>query len=156
MKKTLRKILLVIVISTLPCNLYSNTIQTIIIEKSNNTMKLLDENNSLVKEYSVRLGRNHGPKHCNGDMKTPEGVYSIIEKRSSKYGKFLAIDYPNYYDKKLAKKLKCKPGDSIGIHAWINTLPREGSQGCITVWTKKEILEINRLVSVGTKVIIKP
>ena len=160
--------------AAMPQNLYHNTIyghksnnskfdkcktpgsvRKIIVEKSNKKMYLLDVNNCIVKEYAVRIGKNKGPKQCEGDSKTPEGIYHITEKRNSKYVKFLAIDYPRAKDIKKAKELGCNPGDSIGIHSWIEGLPKEGSQGCITVWTKKEILEINDLIKVGTEVEIK-
>ena len=68
----------------------------------------------------------------------------------------MALDYPRKKDIERARNIGCKPGDSIGIHAWIEGLPKEGSQGCITVWTKKEILEINKLVKTGTTVVIRP
>ena len=129
------------------------TVRQIRIEKSEKKMYLEDVNNCIVKQYDVRLGVE-GTKHCEGDMKTPTGMYKIVEKRNSKYVKFLALDYPRAKDIVKARELKCKPGDSIGIHAWIEGLPKENSQGCITVWTKEEILEINSLVSVGTQVII--
>jgi len=132
------------------------TVRKIIVDKSDKTLQLLDVNGCIVKQYdNIRLGKNEGPKHCEGDSKTPEGIYHIIEKRNSKYVKFLALDYPQAKDIKKAKELGCKPGDSIGIHSWIEGLPKEGSQGCITVWTKKDILEINDLVSVGTEVEIR-
>ena len=127
----------------------------IVVDKSDKTMQLLDVNSCIVKQYNVRVGINKGPKQCNGDKKTPTGTYKIIEKRNSKYHKFLALDYPLAKDIKKAKELGCKPGDSIGIHSWIEGLPKEGSLGCITVWTKDEILEVNSLVSVGTEVEIK-
>lgn len=160
--------------AAMPQNLYHNTIygnksdntkfdqcktpgsvRKIIVEKSNKKMYLLDVNSCIVKEYDVRVGINKGPKQCDGDKKTPTGTYKITEKRNSKYVKFLALDYPRAKDIKKAKELGCKPGDSIGIHSWIEGLPKEGSLGCITVWTKDEILEINNLVSVGTEVEIK-
>lgn len=131
------------------------SVRKIVVEKSNKKMYLLDVNSCIVKEYIVRIGLNKGPKQCDGDKKTPTGTYKITEKRDSKYHKFLALDYPRAKDIKKAKELGCKPGDSIGIHSWIEGLPKEGSLGCITVWTKEEILEINRLVSVGTEVEIK-
>lgn len=132
------------------------TVVKIVVDKSDKTLTLLDANNCIVKQYTnIRLGKNKGPKTCDGDKKTPEGIYKIIEKRDSKYHKFLAIDYPRAKDIKKAKELGCKPGDSIGIHSWIEGLPKEGSLGCITVWTKKDILEIDSLVRVGTEVEIK-
>jgi murein L,D-transpeptidase YafK len=130
----------------------TGTVKKILIKKSEKKMYLLDTANCIVKQYNVRLGINPGPKHCDGDKKTPEGIYKIIEKRDSKYVKFLALDYPRSKDIKKAKELGCKPGDSIGIHSWVEGLPVEGSLGCITVWTKHEILEINRLVRVNTTV----
>ena len=160
--------------AAMPQNLYHNTVygnksnntkfdqcktpgsvRQIVVEKSNKKMYLLDVNNCVVKQYDVVTGKNSGPKQCDGDKKTPEGVYKIIEKRDSKYHKFLALDYPRAKDIKKAKELGCKPGDSIGIHSWIEGLNRTGSLGCIRVWTKSEILEINNLVAVGTEVEIK-
>lgn len=131
------------------------SVRKIVVEKSNKKMYLLDVNSCIVKEYNVRVGINKGPKQCEGDKKTPTGTYKITEKRNSKYHKFLALDYPRAKDIKKAKELGCRPGDSIGIHSWIEGLPKEGSLGCITVWTKAEILEVNSLVSVGTEVEIK-
>lgn len=160
--------------AAMPQNLYHNTVygnksnntkfdqcktpgsvRKIVVEKSNKKMYLLDVNNCVVKQYNIVTGKNKGPKQCDGDKKTPEGVYKIIEKRDSKYHKFLALDYPRAKDIKKAKELGCKPGDSIGIHSWIEGLNRTGSLGCIRVWTKDEILEINNLVSIGTEVEIK-
>lgn len=157
--------------AAMPQNLYHNTIygnksnisnldkcktpgsvKMILVEKSNKKMYLLDVNDCVVKEYDVVTGKNKGPKQCDGDKKTPEGTYTIIEKRDSKYHKFLALDYPQAKDLKKAKELGCYAGDSIGIHSWIKGLPLDGSLGCIRVMTKEEILEINSLVSVGTKV----
>lgn len=133
----------------------SGKVSKILVEKSIKKMTLLDTTGCEVKTYAVRIGKNSGPKQCEGDSKTPEGVYKITEKRNSKYVKFLAIDYPRAKDIKKAKELGCNPGNSIGIHSWIEGLPKEGSQGCITVWNKSEILEIDKLVKVGTEVEIK-
>lgn len=160
--------------AAMPQNLYHNTVygnksgntkfdqcktpgsvRKIVVEKSNKKMYLLDVNSCIVKQYNVVTGKNSGPKQCDGDKKTPEGVYKIIEKRDSKYHKFLALDYPRAKDIKKAKELGCKPGDSIGIHSWVEGLPVDGSLGCIRVKTKEEILEVNRLVSVGTEVEIR-
>ena len=129
----------------------SGKVDSILVEKGKKKLTLLDTTNCPVKIYDVRLGKE-GQKHCEGDMKTPTGIYHIIDKRNSKYVKFLELNYPNKQDKQMAKELGCNPGSAIGIHSWIEGLPKENSQGCITVWTKDEILEINSLVKVGTKV----
>lgn len=132
--------------------LCSGKVDNILIEKSKKTMTLFDEYGCVVKKYNVVTGKNPGPKQCDGDKRTPEGIYHIVEKRDSKYHKFLALDYPNAKDRKVARELGCKPGDSIGIHSWIEGLPMDGSLGCIRVKTKAEILEVNKLVKVGTRV----
>lgn len=134
----------------------SGEVEKIVVVKSEKKLTLFDECGNEVKSYKVRIGKNKGAKHCDGDKKTPEGTYHITEKRDSKYHKFLALDYPQAKDLKKAKELGCYVGDSIGIHSWIKGLPKEGSLGCITVWTKEEILEINSLVKVGTTVEILP
>ena len=133
----------------------SNEVGKILVVKSTKTLTILDTTGCIIKQYPVVTGKNKGPKQCDGDKKTPEGTYKIIEKRDSKYHKFLALDYPQAKDIKKAKELGCKPGDSIGIHSWIKGLPLDGSLGCIRVMTKKEILEINDMVSVGTEVEIR-
>lgn len=135
--------------------LCTGNVNKILIEKSNKKMTLFDDMGCVVKTYDVVTGKNKGPKQCDGDKKTPEGIYKIIEKRDSKYHKFLALDYPRTKDIKKAKELGCKPGDSIGIHGWIEGLPMSGSLGCIRVKTKEEILEINNLVTIGTEVEIR-
>ena len=135
--------------------LCTGKVNKILIEKSKKKMTLFDDMECVVKQYDVVVGKNPGPKQCDGDKKTPEGTYKIVEKRDSKYHKFLALNYPLAKDIKKAKELGCKPGDSIGIHSWIEGLPLDGSLGCIRVMTKEEIFEINDLVNVGTEVEIK-
>jgi len=131
-------------------------IEKILVEKSQKKMHLIDCNGNVVKSYNVVTGKNKGAKQCDGDKKTPEGTYHIVEKRDSKYHRFLALDYPQAKDIKKAKELGCKPGDSIGIHGWIEGLPLDGSLGCVRVMTKDEIMEIDKMVKVGAEVEIRP
>jgi murein L,D-transpeptidase YafK len=138
----------------------SNRIDRIEVYKSEKRMVLIDDTDCVIKEYTVRVGFNKGPKQCEGDKKTPEGTYKIIEKRDSKYERFLALDYPRPKDLVKAEELGCNPGNAIGIHYFNKDVMDKntqysGSNGCITVWNKDEIREISRLVKVGTKVIIK-
>ena len=135
-----------------------STATEIMVDKHSKTMFLYDKNGCKIKEYAVRIGID-GKKQCEGDKKTPEGTYHIIDKYGSKYVRFLALDYPNKQDRKNAKKLGCRAGSGIGIHYYNKEYSNdkstlEHSLGCITVWTKQEILEIYKLVKVGTKVVI--
>jgi len=136
-------------------------VEKILIEKSKKKMTLLDCKGDVVETYTVRTGLNKGPKQCEGDKKTPEGIYKIKDKRDSKYVRFLEIDYPRAKDIKRAKELGCNPGNAVGIHYYNKEYTNdpstlEGSLGCITVWNKSEIREIDSLVSVGTEVEILP
>ena len=134
----------------------SGEVDLIVVDKQNNKMSLYDSTNCIVKEYEVRLGANFGPKQFDGDKKTPEGLYRILDKRPSKeYEKFLLIGYPNEKQKNYAKSKGLKPGGAIGIHFFKSELLR-GSQGCITVKTREEINEIYDLVKVGTLIKILP
>ena len=137
----------------------SQRVNRIEVYKSEKRMILVDDTDCVVKEYKVRVGLNKGPKQCDGDKKTPEGTYSIKAKRDSQYVKFLELDYPRQKDIAKAKELGCNPGNAIGIHYYNKEYTNdpstlEGSLGCITVWNKSEIREINSLVRVGTKIII--
>lgn len=135
-------------------------VSEIVVEKSKKTMTLYDAEGCQVKQYTVRTGLNEGPKQCEGDKKTPEGTYYIKDKRNSKYVRFLELDYPRQKDIDNAKRLGCNPGNAVGIHYYNKEYTNdpstlEGSLGCVTVWDKSEIREIDGLVKVGTKVIIK-
>ena len=134
----------------------SGNVDLIIVDKPNNKMFLYDDTNCIVKEYEVRLGASLGPKHFEGDKKTPEGLYRIQNKyASTKYEKFLLINYPNKQQKKYAESKGLSAGGEVGIHFFASEKLR-GSQGCITVKTKEEINEIYNLVEVGTLVKILP
>ena len=156
-------VIIVYITGILSVRAYDTTycgIEKILVEKSKKKMFLLDCNGDIVKEYTVRTGLNAGPKQCEGDKKTPEGIYRIKDKRNSKYVRFLEIDYPRAADIKRAKELGCNPGSAIGIHYYNEEYTDdpstfEGSLGCITVWNKQEIKEIDSLVEIGTIVEIK-
>jgi murein L,D-transpeptidase YafK len=139
----------------------SQRIDRVEVYKSKKRMILIDDTDCIMKEYTVRVGLNKGAKQCDGDKKTPEGVYKIKDKRNSKYVKFLELDYPRAKDIERAKELGCNPGNAVGIHYYNKEYTNdpstlEGSLGCITVWNKSEIREISSILKIGTKVVIKP
>lgn len=139
----------------------SQRIDRVEVYKSEKRMILIDDTDCIIKEYTVRVGLNKGAKQCEGDKKTPEGVYKIKDKRNSKYVKFLELDYPRAKDIERAKELGCNPGNAVGIHYYNKEYTNdpstlEGSLGCITVWNKSEIREISSILKIGTKVVIKP
>lgn len=71
----------------------------IVIEKKNRRL-LLVQGGRTVFECPVALGREPmGPKQCEGDGRTPEGIYFIcLVKEQGKYGRSLGLSYPNEQD----------------------------------------------------------
>jgi murein L,D-transpeptidase YafK len=136
----------------------------ILILKSAHTMTLLS-GGKVIKTYKVALGTVPvGPKHVEGDHKTPEGNYVIDSKNpQSIFHLSLHISYPSAADRLRAKELGASPGGAIMIHglakqfAYLGRLHRQAdwTDGCVAV-TNAEIEEIWKLVPVGTRVEIRP
>lgn len=114
--------------------------------------------------FEISLGRNPvGAKECEGDNKTPEGLFRVTEhKENSTYYRSLRLSYPEQKNMELAKIIGCNPGGDIMIHGirngfgWLGRWHRflDWTQGCIAL-TNEEIEKIWRLVPNGTIVDIK-
>lgn len=136
----------------------------IVIYKSHRRMSLFWQGD-LVKSYHVALGSAPaGRKQCQGDNRTPEGLYRIDSRnRTSHYHRALHVSYPNAQDLANARRLRCAPGGDIMIHGlpngygWLGKAHhlRDWTQGCIAV-TDEEIEEIWDAVPNGTAVEIRP
>ena len=131
----------------------------IVVWKKKRKLVLFHQSNP-IKEYSIKLGFNPvGHKVKEGDGRTPEGRYYINRiNLNSKYHRSLGISYPNYEDKKKAKKLGVDPGGEIFIHGgprknWLFNFFRDWTAGCIAV-SDREIEEILDLVPLGTIIYI--
>ncbi len=136
----------------------------ILVEKSQRRLTLL-WHGTAVKSYRVALGRAPVErKQCEGDDRTPEGVYRIDSRNAgSAYHRALHVSYPNVADIAAARSRGCAPGGAIMIHGirngfgWIGSLHtrRDWTKGCIAV-TDTEIEEIWSAVPNGTAVEIRP
>ena len=75
----------------------------ILIEKAKRRLTLLKGGEPLLT-CPVGLGRQpKGRKQCEGDGRTPEGMYSIcLVKEQGKYGRSLGLNYPNQRDADIA------------------------------------------------------
>ncbi len=128
----------------------------------------------LYKIYRAVFGRSFEPgtKLWEGDRRTPEGVYAIVEKHlSQRWLWFLTLNYPNEVDRRRYELLReggivpaeegapLGAGGRIGIHGTDNPLlNKDGvnwTTGCISV-DNLNIVELYKLLPVGTVVIIKP
>ncbi len=128
------------------------------VHKADRKMFLLHDG-KVLKTYDIQLGGNPiGPKHFEGDKKTPEGSYTILARNpKSTYHLSLRISYPNDADRAFAKAAGKPPGGDIMIHGqpgW-TTVNGDWTVGCIAV-TDKEIEEIYAMVNPGTPIHIFP
>jgi hypothetical protein len=129
----------------------------------------------LFKRYDAVFGRNLdlGAKLWAQDRRTPEGVYYIEEKyRSARFRWFLRLNYPNLEDRVRYETMKVNGvvpvdpdgksplvGSAIGIHGTDVPILNAGhinwTTGCISL-NNNDIEDLDRLLPVGTIVIIKP
>jgi murein L,D-transpeptidase YafK len=140
------------------------TIDRILVEKSERKLSVL-RGGEVLKTYRVALGRNPiGAKEQEGDMKTPEGIYTIDYRNpQSDYHLALHISYPSAEDTTRAAQWGVNAGFDIMIHglpngrSWIGAAHRQKdwTAGCIAV-TDQEIDEIYRVTPDGTTVEIRP
>jgi murein L,D-transpeptidase YafK len=136
----------------------------VLVEKAARRMVLLSHG-APVREYHIHVGQNlDGPKRCEGDRRTPEGLYVLDERNPhSRAHKAIHVSYPSEADRREAAELRCRPGGNVMIHgkyrSWRrpdpSAPPRDWTFGCIVV-TDAEIDEIWDLVPPNTPIEIRP
>ena len=127
----------------------------------------------MFKTYHAVFGRHpDGAKRWEGDLRTPEGVYTIVGKyKHPRWKWFLRLNYPNFVDRERYDTMlhdgmvpvvhgqRRQVGSAIGIHGTdrprFNRTDINWTQGCISL-DNDAIAEIDRLLPIDTLVIIKP
>lgn len=141
----------------------------LLIDKSNYRLYLY-EDTKLLKTYKVVFGSNDmGDKRFQGDKKTPEGIFHIIDKRiDNRWSRFMLLDYPNketevrFQYRKAHGQIpnNAKIGGGIGIHG---SRPQvqlgidlriNWTDGCIGM-KNADVDELYRIVNEGTPVVIQ-
>ncbi len=130
----------------------------IIVYKADRKMILL-HGNEILETFDIQLGNAPiGPKHFEGDGKTPEGQYWITHRNPrSQFHLSLGISYPNAEDRAYAAAQGKDPGGDIFIHGespYPNGL-QDWTAGCIAV-SNEDIDLIYAMVNPGTPIWIKP
>jgi murein L,D-transpeptidase YafK len=133
----------------------SKTTTAILVDKKHNTLKIAeyyDGEYRTLKTYHATLGQVKGDKEEEGDLKTPEGIYTFKSKLlpptlKPKFGAMaFYLNYPNSYD-----QIAGRTGFDIMLHA-TNEPERlkqnYDSQGCVVV-KNEEITEVSRFVRLG-------
>ncbi|RYZ45183.1 MAG: hypothetical protein EOP49_25660 [Sphingobacteriales bacterium] len=135
-------------------------IDRIVVHKSRHEL-LAFSKGKLIVRYKVSIGKQPlGGKAFEGDLKTPEGLYTINDRNpNSGYHKNLGISYPNAADRIRAKALGKPTGGDIKIHAlengkgYIGKLHRwkDWTNGCIAL-DNPEMDELYEHVPLGTSI----
>jgi murein L,D-transpeptidase YafK len=125
-----------------------------------------------VRSFPAVFGLNgRGSKLYEGDLRTPTGLYAVVDKRRhARWRHFLLLDYPNLHDVHrywLAMEeggiprrgdRYAGPGGAVGIHGTdkpaLNRQNVDWTWGCISL-ANPDIDELAHLVPVGTLVLIE-
>jgi murein L,D-transpeptidase YafK len=136
----------------------------ILVLKSERKLLLL-AGDTVIRSMDIALGlMPEGPKHREGDYRTPEGRYVIEEKKSdSDFFLALRISYPNAHDVAQAREQGVDPGGQIMIHGLPNEPRRaeamyygsDWTDGCIAV-SNSDMIDLWRLIAVATPIEIRP
>jgi murein L,D-transpeptidase YafK len=135
----------------------------ILVDKKTNMLHLMDYKKGryeTIKSYHTTLGQVKGDKEEEGDLKTPEGIYTFTSHLTPptlkpKFGAMaFYVNYPNTYD-----KIAGRTGHDIMLHSTDTPLRLKqnfDSLGCIVV-EDDQIKEIKPYIRLGlTPILIFP
>ncbi len=137
---------------------YFETYNNILIcNKTKSQLSLYKKNDKnkyiLQKKYNAFTGKEQGDKKHEGDLKTPVGVYNIVQKLTkvdSFYGPMAFVtSYPNLYD-----KYQNKTGKGIWIHGLPIHKDRDNyTKGCIAI-NNQNLKCLNNDIDINQTVLI--
>jgi murein L,D-transpeptidase YafK len=137
-------------------------VDSILVDKSDRALTLFSHGVPLKSYVGLQLGDEpEGPKHFEGDERTPEGRYAVDYRNPrSAYHLSLHISYPNAADRAYAAARGQSPGGEIFIHGQPNALAQgrmrgDWTDGCISL-SNAEIEELWGLIADGTPIEIWP
>ena len=122
------------------------------VDKAKQRLFLLE--GGTVRPFVCTTGQREGDKQVRGDLKTPEGVYFVLRKRTDRLdfedygGEAYILDYPNPVD-----RLRGKTGSGIWVHSRGHAVTPRESRGCV-VLNLKDIAVVGPKLKPGTPVVI--
>ena len=136
-----------------------NKADRIVISKESMTLNLFDSDGALIFSFPVAVGKNYGNKQQVGDMKTPEGDFTIQQIQDASAWKHnfgdgkgeIAGAYGNWFI-----RLKTPGHTGIGIHGTHapESIGTRATEGCIRL-NNADLDKLKPLVRVGMKVTIE-
>ena len=126
----------------------------IAVDKSRQQLSLFERRSplKLARLFTCTTGQAVGDKELEGDLKTPEGIYFVVQRIGSgleflKYGnEAYTLNYPNPVD-----RLRRKTGYGIWIHGRGEPLAPLQTQGCVSL-NNEDLASIAPLLVPGTPV----
>ncbi|MBU2591332.1 MAG: L,D-transpeptidase family protein [Nitrospinota bacterium] len=128
----------------------------IVIDKKQRVLFILDKDYVVREKFPIIIGEKGGDKEREGDLKTPRGVYKIVEIKEDKdlppmYGPYaFVLNYPNEMDLKAGKT-----GSNIWIHGIGGVANRMFTKGCIAV-DDNVIMRLTEYIGIDTAIYIYP
>jgi len=150
-------------VAEIPAYLSRKKSTAILVDKKSNELRLTEYSEGryrTIKQYHVTLGKVKGDKEQEGDLKTPEGIYTFKARLTPpslkpKFGVMaFYVNYPNTYD-----QLAGRTGFDIMLHA--TNAPERlkqnfDSEGCVVV-DNEELRELEPHIRLGlTPILIFP
>ncbi len=131
----------------------------IVISKETMTLNLYDSEEKLICSFPVAIGKNAGNKRHVGDMKTPEGKFTVQQIQASDRWTHDFGDgkgqikgcYGNWFI-----RLKTPPHKGIGIHGTHDpeSIGTRATEGCIRLHNS-DLDSLKPMVHVGMSVVIE-
>lgn len=133
--------------------------QHIVIDKVGHTITVF-EGGELVRQYGVAVGKNPGNKVREGDMRTPEGTFTVTHVHDASswvhdFGDGAGVIAGAYGP--IFIRLNTYPWSGIGIHGTHdpNSIGTNATEGCVRM-RNEEIIELAEMVDSDTTVTILP
>ncbi len=131
----------------------------VVVDKTREELLVLKENDDyfdIIRSYKISLGGKIGAKEKEGDLKTPEGLYKIVEVKEddelpTMYGpRAFVLNYPNRFD-----EAQGRTGGGIWLHGSGQGSKTPDTKGCVELddWN---IMELGKWIDIDTTVVIFP
>ena len=136
----------------------------VVVRKNDRKLELIRDR-EVLKSFDIALGLEPaGHKRQEGDSRTPEGRYRLIERNTdSDFFLSILISYPNADDRRTARAAGVSPGGQIMIHGQPNR-PKHNEEfyrltdwtdGCIAV-SNSDMVDIWLMTDADTPITILP
>ena len=137
------------------------TVDRVVVHKVARMLLLYARGQVVGRVDDIQLGgAPTGPKHFQGDKRTPEGHYTLdYGNPASAYHLSLHISYPDARDADYARSMGRAPGGDVFIHGqpggWTGRVPGDWTDGCIAL-SNAQIEMLWARVADGTPIDIEP